>query len=205
MLRVDRGEFWGSVGPNGERIVNPESYLDKPQEINCNVVISAPCLHAHVLELASEKLAPGGKVLDVGSGTGILCAGFYEMVKSSSSTGARVVGIEHMDALVEESRMNLSKSYSKPLSDGSIKLVCGDGRLGWPEEAPYDIIHVGAGCQQVPNALLEQLKVGGKLIIPIGPKDSQFIQEVVKVDEKGNFVNQPTLGVRYVDLTSKEH
>ena len=57
----------------------------------------------------------------------------------------------------------------------------------------------------MPSALLEQLKVGGKLIIPVGPKDNQFIQEVVKADEKGNFANQPTLGVRYVDLTSKEH
>ena len=114
MLKVDRGEFWGSVGPTGERVVNPESYMDKPQEINCNVVISAPCLHAHVLELASEKLQAGSKALDVGSGTGVLCAAFYEMVKSSSP-GAKVVGIEHMEQLVEESRVNLSKSYNKAL------------------------------------------------------------------------------------------
>ena len=53
--------------------------------------------------------------------------------------------------------------------------MCGDGREGYAAEAPYDIIHVGAGTKEIPPALIEQLKVGGKLIIPYGPKDNQSI------------------------------
>ena len=78
---------------------NPKSYEDRPQQINFNVVISAPHLHAHVLELLSDKLQPGAKVLDVGSGTGILCAAFYECVKTGNSIGTQVVGIDHIDHL----------------------------------------------------------------------------------------------------------
>ena len=84
MLKVDRGEFWGSDGLDGQTVLNPESYAERPQRLNFNVVISAPKLHAHVLELVSDKLKPGGKVLDVGSGTGILCAAFYEMVRTDT-------------------------------------------------------------------------------------------------------------------------
>ena len=63
------------------------------------MVISAPHLHAYVLELLSDVLSPGSKVLDIGSGTGILCAAFYEMVKTNEAT-TQVVGIEHIDHLV---------------------------------------------------------------------------------------------------------
>ena len=63
------------------------------------MVISAPNLHAHILELLSDVLKPGGKVLDVGSGTGILCAAFYEAVKSDKNEGTQVVGIDHIDHL----------------------------------------------------------------------------------------------------------
>jgi len=59
------------------------------------------------------------------------------------------------------------------LENGEIKIVCGDGREGYAPEAPYDIIHVGAGTSEIPKALIEQLKIGGKLIIPYGPKDNQ--------------------------------
>ena len=74
-LKVDRGEFWGGSG-------NPNAYTDNPQQINYNVVISAPKLHTLVTELLADKLVPGNKVLDIGSGTGILCAAFYQMMKN---------------------------------------------------------------------------------------------------------------------------
>ena len=110
-LKVDRGEFWGSgqydgdmQNPRGNKnvsFVDERAYIDEPQPINFNVVISAPKLHAWVLELASDVLQPGCKVLDVGSGTGILCAAFYEMVRNDNEPGVAVVGIEHIHSLAE--------------------------------------------------------------------------------------------------------
>ena len=87
-------------GNTNSSYVHEDAYKDIPCPINFNVVISAPKLHAYVLELASDVLKPGCKVLDVGSGTGILCAAFYEMVREEyPSKGISVVGIEHIDNL----------------------------------------------------------------------------------------------------------
>lgn len=97
-------------------------------------------------ELLSDVLKPGSKVLDVGSGTGILCAAFYECTKTGKPE-CTVVGIEHIDDLVQSSIVNLNRSYSAAVRDGCIKVVCGDGRAGYAAEAPYDAIHVGAGTQ----------------------------------------------------------
>jgi len=76
-----------------------------------------------------------------------------------------------------------------------------DGRLGWPELAPYDAIHVGAAAPEVPQALIEQLKPGGRLVIPVGT----FIQELKVIDKKddGSITIRDELPVRYVPLTSK--
>jgi protein-L-isoaspartate(D-aspartate) O-methyltransferase len=84
-------------------------------------------------------------VLDVGSGSGFLSAAFYELVKTEEKKTV-VVGIDHIEGLVQWSVDNLNKSYSDQLKSGEIKMVCGDGRLGYPEEAPYDVIHVGAAA-----------------------------------------------------------
>lgn len=94
-----------------------------------------------------------------------------------------MVGIEHIEHLAQSSVFNLSKSYANELNNGNIRIVCGDGRLGYPDCAPYDGIHVGAGTQKVPPALIEQLKVGGKLVIPVGHKDNQHIYVFQKQDD----------------------
>ena len=60
------------------------------------------------------------------------------------------------------------KSYSQQLQSNQIKIICGDGRLGYAPEAPYDIIHVGAASEKIPSELINQLKVGGFLILPMG-------------------------------------
>ena len=86
-------------------------------------------------------MRPNARALDVGSGSGYLVAAFYEMMDKQG----KVVGIEHMQGLVDESTVNLRREYEKELESGDIVVKCGDGRLGYKEAAPYDAIHVGAG------------------------------------------------------------
>lgn len=101
---------------------------------------------------------------------------------------------------MEASRKNI-RSYNP---DSKIKLVVGDGRLGYLEEAPYDAIHVGAAANPVPKALLDQLSVGGCLFIPVGAEyGSQMIKTYVK-RENGSFDVESLMGVRYVPLTDAE-
>ena len=82
--------------------------------------------------------------------------------------------------------------------------MCGDGRLGFPQLAPYDAIHVGCGISEVPLPLIEQLKVGGKLVIPVGHPDDQYIYVFKKTDDKNNVEQMKSLCVRYVPFTSKQ-
>ena len=147
-------------------------------------------------------MRPGAKVLDVGCGSGYLCAAFYELVKDTEPTRTQVVGIEHIPELAKLSVDNLKKSYSQPLSDGKIKIVTGDGRLGWPEHAPYDVIHVGAAAIKVPEALLKQLAPGGRMVIPVG----DYMQEmmIIEKDAEGNIGSEKLLDVRYVPLTDAD-
>lgn len=92
-------------------------------------------------EWLRDNLVPGSKALDIGSGSGYLCAAFYEMMDRDG----KVVGVEHIEPLAEQSIINLKKSYNQPLNDQSILIISGDGRLGYDKLAPYDAIHVGAG------------------------------------------------------------
>ena len=101
------------------------------------------------------KLVHGARVLDVGSGSGYLCAAFYEMVKDPVTKKAHIVGIEHIEGLTQWSIENLTKSYKAQLDDGSNKVICGDGRQGYEPGGPYDVIHVGAMGSEVPKPLLE--------------------------------------------------
>ena len=131
-------------------------------------------MHAYCLEWLHQSLVPGAKVLDVGCGSGYLCAAFYELVKNEQKRTS-VVGIEHIEPLVEMSIQNLTKGYADKLNDGEIKIVCGDGRLGYAEEAPYDAIHVGAAAETVPDALIEQLAPGGRLVLPVGKRNQEIL------------------------------
>uniref|UniRef100_UPI0009B46650 protein-L-isoaspartate(D-aspartate) O-methyltransferase-like n=1 Tax=Monopterus albus TaxID=43700 RepID=UPI0009B46650 len=105
--------------------------------------------HAHALELLSDKLTEGASALDVGSGSGYLTACFARMTGPSG----RVVGIEHINELVQMSIKNVQADDPELLSSGRIRFVVGDGRLGFPDGAPYDAIHVGAAAATVPRAV----------------------------------------------------
>lgn len=190
METVDRALFV----PDG----NPP-YFDSPMAIGYNATISAPHMHATCLQLLENNLQPGMRALDVGAGTGYLTACFVLMVGPEG----RAVGVEHIPELVASSIENIQKSAAAPLlKEGSLSVHVGDGRLGWPEFAPYDAIHVGAAAPEIPQALIDQLKPGGRMVIPVG----NMFQDLQVLDKNldGSISIRSETSVRYVPLTSRE-
>jgi protein-L-isoaspartate(D-aspartate) O-methyltransferase len=180
-------------------------------------------MHAMCLELSKEYVvinddddddASGGygngRVLDVGSGSGYLVACFAEMMMqqnvSSSSSSSKVVGIEHIQSLVDQSIENLKQDDKEEMvQSGLITITKGDGRLGYEAFAPYALIHVGAAAPEVPEALLSQLAAPGRLIIPVGKEDESQSLMVIDKNEKGELKYKDEMGVVYVPLTDEKH
>jgi len=181
-----------------------EAYADNPHGIGYKATISAPHMHAHCLELLKDQLKPGSKVLDVGCGSGYLSACFARMV----GKGGKVIGIDYIKPLVDLSTSNILKDdpnlFANSTSQDGLKNVeikLGDGWKGDTGEAPFDAIHVGAAAESLPQALIDQLKVGGRMIIPVGTNQ----QELLQVDKhKDGSISQKTIcGVIYVPLVKK--
>ncbi|XP_043521383.1 protein-L-isoaspartate(D-aspartate) O-methyltransferase-like isoform X3 [Frieseomelitta varia] len=190
MSSVDRGNYTRSG----------YAYIDSPQDIGYGATISAPHMHAYALEILEDKLHDGARALDVGSGSGYLTACMAMMLGSNGLA----IGVEHIPELKAFAMQNIQKDNPELLESGRIQLVVGDGRLGYPEKAPYDAIHVGAAAKEMPQALIDQLAPGGRLVLPVGPRNSD--QVLVQVDKmRDGKIKKTTLtGVVFVPLTSKD-
>ncbi|KAL4249480.1 Protein-L-isoaspartate O-methyltransferase [Abortiporus biennis] len=177
-----------------------QTYDDSPLPIGYAVTISAPHMHAYALENLLPFFKPGSKVLDVGSGSGYLCAVIHHLI---GPTG-KVVGIDHISELVSRSVSNLvNDGLNKALLSGSIQMVTGDGRKGYPSEGPYDAIHVGAAAPVIPQDLIEQLASPGRMFIPVGSElENQRLFQVDK-DQDGKVTQKDLFGVMYVPLTDE--
>ena len=175
------------------------AYEDRPLPIGHDATISAPHMHAHALQLLEDKLKPGATVLDVGCGSGYLTAAMAHLVGPSG----KVHGIDYLDALVTMSEANLKRHEQALLTSGRVTLRVGDGWQGIASEAPFDAIHVGAAADEVPSKLVEQLRPGGRMIVPVGPAGQD--QQLFRVDKssEGKVWTQALMGVRYVPLVRR--
>lgn len=185
MNAVDRGHF-----------VEKNPYEDKPKSFACNANISAPHMHAWALEYLKDYLEPGNRALDVGSGSGYLTACMAMLVGEKGC----VFGIEHIPDLLALSLKCIEKFMTKPLISGQIQFVYGDGRNGYTEGGPYDAIHVGGAVENIPQALIDQLKPGGRMILPVGPVDKDQMYKVVDKDKDGGVKVKDIMGVIYQSL-----
>lgn len=193
---------------NRQHFTKTQPFADKPVYIGYAATISAPHMHAHALEYLKDHLYPGAHALDVGAGTGYLTACMALMVGKDGLA----VGVEHVPELtkmavdnVMEWMQNSPAAQQNGIELGKqLQLVTGDGRGGWPEGAPYDAIHVGAAAPTIPDALRNQLKVGGRLICPEGPEGgTQYLVQIDRLSET-EFRTTHLMGVMYVPLTDIE-
>jgi protein-L-isoaspartate(D-aspartate) O-methyltransferase len=155
-------------------------------------------MHASACESLLPFLNPGSKVLDIGSGSGYLTHVLAELVKPNGT----VIGIEHIQALVDMANNNMAKSKEGKdlLESGTVKFVKGDGRKGYADGAPYDAIHVGAAAAEHHQVLVDQLKAPGRLFVPV---EEGFMQHIYVIDKKedGSVEKKKMYGVQYVPLT----
>ncbi|NYT16270.1 MAG: protein-L-isoaspartate(D-aspartate) O-methyltransferase [Methanomassiliicoccales archaeon] len=157
------------------------AYVDTPLPIGGGQTISAPHMVGIMVEAA--ELVPGMSVLEIGGGSGYHAAVMAEMVRP----GGRIITVERLPSLAENARCNLEISGH---SD-TVQVVVSDGSLGYPKEKPYDRIVVTCGAPQVPQPLKDQLKDGGKLLVPVG---GMGYQELLRLTRNGDDFTVENLG-----------
>lgn len=146
------------------------AYEDGPLPIGEGQTISQPLIVALMAEAA--QILPRDRILDVGTGSGYAAAVLARL-------GRFVWSIERIATLAERARAALAG-----LGLDNVEVVCGDGSLGWAPQAPYDVIHVAASGPAVPVALERQLAIGGRLVMPVGPRiDGQRLVRVRRVTD----------------------
>ncbi|KAG2386650.1 hypothetical protein C9374_002394 [Naegleria lovaniensis] len=184
----------------------PYAYEDRPLPISEEATISAPHMHAYALQLLEDHLKPGNRVLDVGSGSGYLLACMAEMLVPDPENivpNTKVVGIEYVEEVYAFGKNNIeqkSERMKRLVQKGVIELIRGDGWKGYPQSGPYHAIHVGAAAATLPQALVEQLAPGGRMVIPVGEWSQDLM--VIDKDVNGKVKKQSVMGVMYVPLVN---
>jgi protein-L-isoaspartate(D-aspartate) O-methyltransferase len=183
MLHVPRHKFV----PEHEESA---AYLDMPLEIGFGQTISAPHMVAIMCELL--ELSEGHKVLEIGTGSGYNAALMAEIIGKKG----HVYTVERIESLVHFARNNLEET-----GYNNITVILDDGSMGYSKYAPYDRIVVTCAAPDIPAPLLEQLKPGGIMVIPVG-KYSQELLRITK-DYNGNIHKEKKGGVIFVPLIGK--
>jgi protein-L-isoaspartate(D-aspartate) O-methyltransferase len=179
MRRVPRHKF---VPPEIEQ----RAYEDSPLPIGQGQTISQPYIVAYMTE--QLQVQPKSKVLEIGTGSGYQAAVLAEL-------GAEVYTIEIVSELAERVRKTLAA-----LNYANVNVRTGDGYRGWPEAAPFDRIIVTAAPDHIPQPLIEQLAVGGRMVIPVG---DYFQQMTIVTKGKEGVVQQKTIDVVFVPMTGE--
>jgi protein-L-isoaspartate(D-aspartate) O-methyltransferase len=179
MRRVDRSQF---VAPGTELY----AWENRPLPIGYGQTISQPFIVALMTDLLD--IEPGQKVLELGTGSAYQAAVLAEL-------GAEVYTIEIVAELAESATRRLAE-----LGYDSVSVRSGDGWLGWPEAAPFDRIIVTAVGEEVPPPLIEQLAVGGRMVMPIGPQHGGQNLTVIDKGETG-LERTEVLPVQFVPIT----
>ncbi|MBU4371452.1 MAG: protein-L-isoaspartate(D-aspartate) O-methyltransferase [Proteobacteria bacterium] len=164
-----------------------QAYNDNPLPIERRQTISQP----YIVALMSEAMALTGreKVLEIGTGSGYQTAILAELAE-------RVFSIERIAVLATGARRVLDA-----LKDYNVAIRVGDGTYGWREESPFEAIMVTAGAPRIPRILIEQLAVGGRLVVPVGSRNSQALLKLTRMSEDPEDLKQEDLGgCRFVDL-----
>jgi protein-L-isoaspartate(D-aspartate) O-methyltransferase len=164
-----------------------EAYNDYPLPIGEDQTISQPSLVALMTHLLRPE--PGDVMLEVGTGSGYQSAILSRLVR-------RVYSIEIVEPLARQSAERLQR-----LGYANVGVRHGDGYAGWPEQAPFDGIIVTAGAPHVPKPLIEQLKPGGRMVIPVGPAHLTQRLKLITKDGEGRVRERTIIPVRFVPLT----
>ncbi len=162
------------------------AYANHPLPIGHGQTISQPFIVALMSELLETEA--GDRVLEIGTGSGYQAAILAEL-------GCEVFSIEIVGALAASAQALLHE-----LDYGGVHLRHGDGYLGWPEEAPFDKVIVTAAPEEIPDALVAQLKVGGKMVIPVGPRGAVQQLTLLEKGADGEVRTTRILSVAFVPM-----
>ncbi len=163
------------------------AYADHPLPIGFNQTISQPYIVALMTELSRAKA--GDKVFEVGTGSGYQAAVL-------GALGAEVFTVEIVPELADQARLALAEHGFE-----NVHVRTGDGYVGWPEEAPFDAIVVTAAPERIPPPLLDQLRVGGRMVIPVGSRNVQELRVITRHED--SFEEERVLAVRFVPMTGQ--